>query len=95
MGGKVRQGQKSCLRFGLQGLFTLGLDLGPGQPGQRRPGRTDRFAAGRAGCGAAAAGSLLVLCWYFVGILLLLCWYFGGVGSGGVVVGGGWWGGGW
>ena len=35
-------------------------------------------AAGRAGWGAAAAGTLLVLCWYFAGIMLIFCWYFVG-----------------
>ena len=36
-------------------------------------------AAGWAGWGAAAADTLLVLCWYFVGILLVLIWYSVGI----------------
>ena len=40
----------------------------PGQPGWG--------AADRAFRNAAAAGTLLVLCWYSLGILLIFCWYF-------------------
>ena len=47
------------------------------RPEARQAGRG---AAGRAGWGAAAAGTLLVLCWYFVCIQLLLFWYLGGAG---------------
>ena len=68
---------------------TCTLDLASGAPGQASQG-----VASQPSRAAAAAGTLLVLCWYFVGILFVFCWYYvnilllfdwylGGAGGGG------------
>ena len=46
----------------------------PAQSAAPQPGQPRRVAD-RACQGAAAAGILLVLCWYSIGILLVFCWY--------------------
>ena len=49
----------------------------------KRPSQSGLAHRWRGRIGAAAAGTLLVLCWYSVGILLVFWWYLGGMGDGG------------
>ena len=50
----------------------------PASPAKKAP-RPARRAAGRAGWGATAAGTLFVICLHSVGILLALCWFSRGI----------------